>query len=381
MSASAVVRAPARVPLEQSPFHSAEYPNGETPRCSDESKARQIKQLLKRAGLTMAQVSVLTRRHYGTTTPYFIPASFLYKLKKGTTPHICQIAALSKITGYRFSDWMSLCGFDPKLILPLQLKLHVERTAILTPDRDFPTCGPFEFSAHQESDARYFFAKIGRRDAVVYPSLVPGSIVRADRWYPPEALEDGFAHERVWLVQHPGGLTCCFVRRMDSNHVYLLPKRPPLTSWPLRISKEVRLLGLVDLEIRPRTTAPFEPMSSPMRTELLPVAPGSNTNREFSTLLRASRSRAGLTFRAAHKMTQQIARLLGKAEYAISLGLLSDYEAMNKVPRHIAKIMSLCIIYGIDPFVLIEAGGIHMDDSDKASLSPEYQMKALRKSA
>ena len=59
---------------------------------------------------------------------------------------------------------------------------------------------------------------------------------------------------------------------------------------------------------------------------------------KFSDLLRISRGRTGLTFRAAHRLTRAIAQILGNQEYAIALGLLSDYEAMGKLPRHIAKI-------------------------------------------
>jgi hypothetical protein len=90
----------------------------------------------------------------------------------------------------------------------------------------------------------------------------------------------------------------------------------------------------------------------------------------FSRLLRVSRARTGLTLRAAHQMTIQVAQLLRNRDYSISLGLLSDYEAMNKLPRHIAKIMSLCIIYGIDFWEMMEAGGSQIDDSDKSHLFP-----------
>jgi hypothetical protein len=382
MSASALAPDLVRVPLETSPFRSAAFSEDETRKRGDQSRAKQIKRLLKRVGLTMGQVSALTSMQYGSKTPYFIPRSFLYKQKKGTTPHVCQMAALSQVTGYRFDDWMSLCGFDLKLILALQLKIHVERTAIVTPDRNFPACGRnSESSGQHNSNGRYLFAKIGRRDAVLYPKLVPGSIVRADRWFSPDTLDEALARDRIWLVQHPDGMTCCVVKRVDREHVYLLPNRPPLSPWPLRISKEARVLGLIDLEFRPREPVQFEPMSSPKESGFLPLASHSDMNREFSMLLRASRLRAGLTFRAAHKMTLRIAGLLQNAEYSISVGLLSDYEAMNKLPRHIAKIVSLCVIYGLDPFVMMEAGGIYIDDSDKVSLFSDHERAVLRESA
>jgi hypothetical protein len=55
-------------------------------------------------------------------------------------------------------------------------------------------------------------------------------------------------------------------------------------------------------------------------------------------------------------------------DYAIGLGLLSDYEAAGRLPRHIAKIITLCIIYCLDIRQVIEAAGVFVDDSDKAPL-------------
>jgi hypothetical protein len=52
-----------------------------------------------------------------------------------------------------------------------------------------------------------------------------------------------------------------------------------------------------------------------------------------------------LTSRAAHELTGAIARIPANPDYAIGLGLLSDYETMDTLPRHIAKIISLCITY------------------------------------
>ena len=86
----------------------------------------------------------------------------------------------------------------------------------------------------------------------------------------------------------------------------------------------------------------FVPMPLPCsagRTEFAsPALPGGEEKMRFSELLRISRARTGLTFRVAHGLTRAIAQILGDPEYAIALGLLSDYEAMSKLPRHIAKI-------------------------------------------
>jgi len=354
-----------------------------TAKWRQEVRARQAKQVLRRVGLTTAQVSALTAMRFGRKTPYFIPPTFFFKQKQGVTPHICQIVALSQVTGYRFTDWMNLCGFDLKLILALQLRIHTERTAIVTPAHTFPAsdCSLVAWDSRlQKTDGRYFFAKIGSRDAVVYPRLIPGSIVRADRSYSPHALDDVSSRDRLWLVEHSGGLTCCYVKRVDTEHVVLLPNRPPLSAWPLRLSREARILGLVDLELRPREAAPFAPTCAPTKSALFPTTP-PGPGMGVSKLLRVSRSRAGLTLRAAHKMTLRLAALLENRHYQIALGLLSDYEAMNKLPRHVAKIMSLCIVYGIDPWELMEADGIHIDDSNKATLFPQDTRRGFEQSA
>jgi hypothetical protein len=374
MSAFSNVRALARWPLESSAFGTASLASEPTPKWDQGISARRVKQVLQRIGLTMTHVSVLTRMHFGKRSPYFIPPTFLYKQKRGITPHICQIAALSRITGRRFADWMNLFGFDLNLIPALQLKIHTERTAIVTPGSDALAADsnivPWNSGTRRENE-RYLFAKIGSQDAVAYPTILPGSIVRADRDYSPRALDQVCADRSLWLVEHPGGLTCCYVKRVDARHVVLLPNRPPLSGWPLCLLNEVRILGLVDLELRPRRPGQIRPMCRLRKSEFPPASTHRyGTNVSFSALLRISRMRSGLTLRAAHEMTVQIARLLGNQQYRIALSLLSDYEAINKVPRHVPKIMTLCIIYGLHFCELMKAGGIHIDDSAKGPLDP-----------
>ena len=369
------------MPLERSAFHLAEFAADATP-TAQQTVTKQIKQALRQAGLTMAWVSAVTSVRYGRKTPYFIPSTFLYKQKKGITPHICQIVALSQVTGYRFTECMKACGFDLRLIFALQLKLHTQRTVLVTPDPSVAAC---EFlvatnSEVQRPNGRYLFAKIGSRDDVVYPSLLPGSIVRADPYYSPQVLDRRSGANLLWLVEHAGGLTCCHVERVDREHIILLPSCPPLSAWPLRLCREARILGLVDLELRPRRAAQVEPLSYPLKADPPRLFPASS-QRSFSQVLRVSRSRTGLTLRAAHEMTVLIARLLGNSDYGIALGQLSDYEATNKLPRHVAKIMSLCIIYGIDPWELLEVSGIDIDDSDKEPLFLRASARDWRESA
>ena len=76
-----------------------------------------------------------------------------------------------------------------------------------------------------------------------------------------------------------------------------------------------------------------------------------------------------MTFREAHNLTRMMAQMQGDREYAIALGMLSDYEAIAKLPRHIAKILTLCAVYCMDVRVLMEAAGVNIDDSAKLAIS------------
>jgi hypothetical protein len=373
MGAWAAATELTRAPLENSAFSVSGVSASQLFSCNSIDCVHRIKQLLLRAGLTASGVSALTRVRYGVDTPFFIPPTFLYKQKIGITPHICQIVALSQLVGYPFADLMNLFGFDLNLILPLQLEIHNERTAIVTPGQPFTDRSntPAPGSAPVgKSDRRYVFAKVGCRDNVVFPKLLSGSVVRADRRYVPEFGAGSRPEDRLWLVEHPEGLTCCHVHRLDARQIVLLPNRPPLTAWPLQLSKEARILGLIDMEFRRQQAIPIETGYQQSKSEILATVPRRNDAMNLSTLLRTSRARAGLTLRAAQHMTERVAHLLQDRSYRIPLGLLSDYEALNHLPRHIAKIMSLCIVYGIDFWELMEACGVRIDDSQKDALFP-----------
>jgi hypothetical protein len=377
MSACVAATDLVRTPLGNPAFQAENFRSCLTPNCDRLDRARQIRQVLKRSGLTVSAASSLTGIRYGTNTAYYVPPSFLYKTRIGITPHVCQLVALSQITGYRFGDWMNLYGFDLRLILPLQLEVHAERTAMITPahafsDHDFSCVEGYPGIA---SSDRYLFVKVGSEDNVVYPKLLSGSVVRADRRYSPQVRSGKRVEELLWLVEHPGGLACCHVQRIDDEQIILLPNRPPLSAWPLRLSREARVLGLIDLELRPRRAQRLGSTYQPTKAHLpATISRGCDATR-LSTLLRSSRARNGLTLRAAHQKTAHVAQLLQNPDYRIPLGLLSDYEATDRFPRHIAKIISLCVVYGIDFWQLMQAGGSQIDDSSKAPLfSPDFSI-------
>ena len=380
MNAPAAVRGLFRIPRAGPPLRWIEAGDDAAHRCDWDARVESIRNVLAQCGYSVTQLSAASRRRYGSKSPFFIPATFLYKIKSGVTPHVCQIVALSESTGYRFDDWLRMVGFDLQPVLRLQMRLHTERTVLVTPNEEwFQSSLPLP-SSHDgvrssfsrarpgrwNDRGRYLFAKIGTEDALVCPQLMPGSIVRVDRCYA-QRMKDADRVSRddhLWLVEQPGGLTCCQVRWIDDRQIVLLPTRPPWGNWPLHLPTEARILGLVDLDRHPMK---LPPSAGQMESRSLPLHSGNGKMR-FSDLLKISRARTGLTFRAAHGLTRTVALILGNPEYTIALGLLSDYEVMGKLPRHIAKILSLCIVYCMDVRDLMEAAGVSIDDSAKLSL-------------
>jgi hypothetical protein len=349
-----------------------------------DARAESVRNILCQDGRTITQISAATRRCYGSRSPYFIPSSFLYQLRSGVTPHVCQIVALSESTGYRFVDWLRGFGFDLDQIPRLQIRLHPQRTTLVTPMGDCfepflpqPSLGyergassaPWPRPGEWNGERRFLFVKIGTSDAVGCPRLSPGSIVRVDRYYAHRVRGLDFVSmsHLLWLVEQPDGLVCSQVRWIDDRQIVLLPSRPPWGSWPLRLPSEARILGLVDTDIRPLQQVKLQPRAVPANLEPL-FPPHQEERMRFSDLLRISRGRTGLTFRAAHQLTLTIARILGNPEYGIALGMLSDYEAMGRLPRHLAKILSLCVVYCMDVRELMESAGVLIDDSAKLPL-------------
>lgn len=388
MNASAAVNGGLRIPRVGPVFPRIKADGEAAPQCARAAKAENIRSILSQGGYTVAQLSAATRKRYGAKSPFFIPSTFLYKLRSGVTPHVCQVVALSESTGYRFVDWLRLCGFDLQQIPNLQVRLHTERTVLVTPIEE---CVGSFLPQHSHTDrtawssihgpqsggwsggGRYLFAKVGASDArAAYPQLRAGNVVRVDRCYGHRMENfDRVSREKfLWLVEQPGGLTCSRVRWIDDRQIVLLPSRPPWGSWPLRLATEARVLGLVDTDLNPAE------LQESHQTEVRPARPAPLVSfpriekriMKFSDLLRSSRGRTGLTFRAAHRLTRTIAQVLGNQEYAIALGLLSDYEAMNRLPRHIAKILSLCIVYCMDVVDVMESAGVCIDDSAKLPL-------------
>jgi hypothetical protein len=84
--------------------------------------------------------------------------------------------------------------------------------------------------------------------------------------------------------------------------------------------------------------------------------------RGLGDLLRRARRRAALSFREASAMSRKIADSLGDERYFAAAGTLSDYEARDTPPRHIHKVFTLCLLYGVQFSEFLTAAGIAMEE-------------------
>jgi hypothetical protein len=396
MSATAAVRGLFRIPRAGPTFRRIEAGEDAGPKCGWNTRVANIRNILARDGYTITQLSAATRRRYGSRSPYFIPATFLYQLRSGVTPHVCQIVALSESTGYRFVDWMRICGYELRQVPALQMQVHPERTVLVTPmdegvepfsrqnfmgDEERCRAATCSRSGERWGGRHHLFAKIGTSDGLACPQLSPGSVVRVDRCFAQRirGVDRAAMTNLLWLVERPGGLTCCRVKWIGDQQIVLLPARQPWGLWPLHLPTEARILGLVDNDLGPTE---LNLQSRVGQTNVKQFSSQGffplhcrEERMNFSSLLRISRGRTGLTFRAAHRLTRAVAQILGSPDYGIALGMLSDYEAGGKLPRHVAKILSLCVVYCVDFRDLMEAAGVSVDDSGKSPLSvPDERM-------
>jgi hypothetical protein len=367
-------------------------------------RVRRLKSFLESLNLTMYHVSQVTARPpFGKGTRAHIRDAFYAELDSGQTPDIHQVAALAKITGHRFIDWLALFGYHVGDLLKLQLEFLTERTVLLPNilydplvmvpwvrrldphadlDRTQPLAMLIDAMGYEGIGAldklnrkRYLYARIGKRDDMLRSRLAAGSVVRVDPTQVTVAPV-GSHHRPIYLVQHLGGLCCCYVERLDDHHIVLLPDDGASHFMRCRVGAEAVILGTVDTELRPIAAQPVESPGPRDKYQ------GSHRMRLFESLpdvqagpgafARLSRERLGICFREAQAMTRALAKRFDDKHYNVALGSLSDAETQNILPRHIPKILSLCAVYGMDMWQYLRAGNVLIDDLDGTPIPPQY---------
>ena len=366
-----------------------EGPKPESGRKAD--LVERIQSVLSSKGLTLFQMSRRSGTLYGRSSPHFLPHNLYYDLRRGTfSPSIYQFLSLSRISGYRLADWLRIFGFDLEDIPRSQVSLPSKRTLLVDSWADpeawvpwfrdkidktaVPPIAPLAQvlevaqamrvrSMPETNDQRFLYAKIGLEDALAFPDLVPGSIVRVNSEVGKDRIprRNGTTSSRLFLVEHSKGLYCSRLRVIGDNLVVPVSTQLTYPQIELHVPHEARVLGVVDAEIRPmlKIVPPQVPEELANLWKPRPLA----AETKIGPLLRKVRTNMNLSLREASAMSRRVAEVLGEERYFLSPSSLSDYEAMDTSPRHFHKAITLCSVYGLQFQTFLGAIGIKPEEA------------------
>jgi hypothetical protein len=347
-----------------------------------------VRQILSTRGLTLYQVSRRSAELFGRSSPYFIPQGLYHELSAGTLSlNIHRFLALSRISNYRLCDWLAVFGYRLDDIPRLQLLIPWRRTVLIdssfydeeqwipwfvdrAPVREVSAIAPLRLLLKPDtprrardllslSKKRFLYAKIGQDDVFAFPDLAPGSIARVERQPTQELLSalGPRASKNKFLVDNGRFLNCGHLRQLDER-VLLCSTRFPFPQVELTFDRGSTIVGVVDAEFRSLAgQSPDGSALKPWRRPKNPV-PLSASQSQLQQLLRTSRTRVGLSFRAASALSEWIASTLGDQRYFAAPATLSDYENLSSPIHHIQKIISLCILYCINFWTLLRTSGL-----------------------
>ena len=277
------------------------------------------------------------RTRFGRSSPYFLPHTLYHEFRLGTfSPSLHQVFALSQISGYRFSDWLRVLGCDLEDIPRFQVLLPAKRTMLLDSslvdaeawipwfrNRARGTSAPpiaplaqlLELTAPRRlrflseiGNGGFLYARIGRQDALAFPDLIPGSIVRVNPRFSNGCIPktNGATSTQIFLIEHNKGLFCCRLRVVEKGIIVPIGTSLSYAQVELKVPREARIVGVVDLEIRPmlQTEQPEVPKDLAKHWKPRPLV----TDKKLGQLLRASRAKLRLSLREVAGMSRNIAR-------------------------------------------------------------------------
>jgi len=366
-------------------------------------RAEQVRQILTTRGLTLYRVSQQSAEIFGRSSRFYIPHNLYYDVADPSLiPTIHQMLALSQITNYRLYDWLAVFGFDLDHISRLQLLIPRQRTTLLDSSvydahawipwfADRPNTGPvapiaplgqFLASATPRraaellafSKRRFLYCKVGEGDVHAFPHLAPGSVVRVDERRSEELLSvtKSSAEKRLFLVEHSFGFTCSQLVVLEKDRIMLPSPERLCAPTELRLGKEARIRGVVDAELRSITG--HQNVRMPHRSAAVPKLRSLNAPKpdaDLKDLLSGSRLHVGLSFREASGMSRWIASTLSDQLFFAAPSTLSDYETLSAPPRHIQKIITLCVLYCIDFQEFLRACGLSLDQNGHEPIPDE----------
>jgi len=366
-------------------------------------RIEQLRESFAYRGLTLHGVSRKTAELFGRYSPFYIPHNWYRRLARSQSiVTVQQIFALSRLTNFRFSDWLTLFGYDLDRIFALQLGIPRRWTTILDStfhatsdwipwfaDREFtrpvPAIAPLGLivkwaGARRAADLlalnerKFLYAVIGQWDVYALPHFVPGSIVRVDTDRAKGLVSDQLARDdHFFLVEHNSGWICSRLIALGDNRILLRCPQQPCAERELQIGTNARILGAVDAEIRPEAQQPSIHSLTRQTQYAEKVRPEEFLRQPtgFGDLLVKSRTNAGLSFREASSTSRAIANSLSNKHYFIAPGTLSDYETLREPPRHIPKILTLSLIYAIRFDRLLRLSGLPLETEGLEPMSDE----------
>ena len=368
--------------------------------------AERVRSILASKNVTLSHVSQASAALFGRSSPYFVPHTLYHEFRLGTfSPSLHQVFALSQVSGYRFSDWLRVLGCDLEDIPRLQILLPSNRTILLDssvadPDAwipwlrnraggaPAPPIAPLaqllEVAAPRRlrflsdiSNRGFMYARIGRHDAVAYPDLIPGSIVRANPRFSTGRIPNtnGATSTQIFLIEHNKGLFCCRLRVVEKGTIVPISTSLSYAQVELKVPRDAQIIGLVDLEIRPmlQTEQPEVPQDLGTHWKPQPLV----THKKLGQLLRASRTKLQLSLRDVAGITRKIARLLGDERYSVSPSSLCDYELFNAPPRHFHKAIAVCSVYGLEFHIFLKVIGIALSEAGTEPIPDHLMHRAL----
>jgi len=354
-----------------------------------------VRQILATRGLTLNQLSQRSTEVFGRSSPYYVPHNFYYSLDDPLLcPRIEQFVALSHISNYRLCDWLAVFGFYLEHIARIQALLTRTRTVFLDstlydenawipwfsqkiPDDAVPSIAPLSQllspgarkRAKELVDFRlkeFVYAKVGEHDPLAFPDLLPGSVIRIDTRRTQIPMDRTTTPTRqIYLVAHNSQLFCGHLQWTGKDRLILCSSQFPFAQLELGPVSAAQVHGVVDAEMRPLTNRAIDSPAwqSEMMTSITVARPTEGAQLGLRHLLRSARIQSGLTFREASRFSRTIAQKLGDEQYFSAAGTLSDYETLDHPPRHVQKIISLCILYTIPFWGFLRAAGVPIESA------------------
>lgn len=356
-------------------------------RGAGERTAARIRAVLAFRNLSLHRVSAASARIYGANSASHIPHTLYHALTGSADfrPSLAQTCALSRITDYRIEDWLAVLGIDLEQTAGLEAALPMNRTRLLHPlyepvglrmgrpimmNENLPTQGVFPLGSllrwssnilPEVTERPSLFARIGSEDAFAWPELLPGSIVRVVSELSQGTAIPDAGDPPLRFIEHERGFWCGRFHVSESGIIHAAAAELAYAQTALRTPQEARIVGVVDMEIR--WLHRFErPMVPGAFSRYQPPNPLHRSPTGLGSLVRRARERAGLTLEKASWLSREIAKYLGGAQYAIAQSTLSEYEAQDAPPRHLEKVITLCLIYGIRLGDLVAAAGTTPDE-------------------